>query len=159
MVAKKDETLAGRIGPIALFVALMPLVVLAGAVVLGLYLLHRMALYGFIWLLWLPKGKDVLLVHSNSPIWNDYMTTQVLPLVEDRAVILNWSERHKWSKWSFSVHVFRSFASTKEFNPMIVVFRPFRRARVFRFWSAFKHWKHGNTEPVTQLREELMRTL
>jgi hypothetical protein len=156
---KKEESLAGRIGRIALLVALMPLIVLVGAVVLVLYLLHRAALYCFIWLLWLPKGKDVLLVQSDSPIWHDYMTTQVLPLVLDRAVVLNWSERHKWTKWSFPVHVFRSFAGTKEFNPIIVVFRPFRRARVFRFWSAFKHWKHGDTEPVTHLREKLLQIL
>jgi hypothetical protein len=101
----------------------------------------------------------VLLVFSDSPIWHDYMTTQVVPLVHNRAVILNWSERHKWSKWSFSVHVFRSFDGTNEFNPMVAVFRPFRRARLFRFWSAFKDWKRGDTEPVARLREELSQSL
>lgn len=142
-----------------LFMIISLLAILLAPVVIVLYWLHRMALYGLIWLLWLPRGKDVLLVYSDSTIWYDYMTTQVVPFVQNRAVILNWSERRKWSKWSFPVHVFRSFGGTNEFNPMVAVFRPFRRVRMFRFWAAFKEWKHGDTEPVTRLREDLLQSL
>jgi hypothetical protein len=158
-MVRENESATRRIAVMALVVVLLPIIIPFAAVVLVLYWLHKMALYGLIWLLWLPKGKDVLLVLSDSPIWHDYMTTQVVPLVQTRAVILNWSERHKWSKWSFSVHVFRSFGGTNEFNPMVAVFRPFRRARLFRFWSAFKDWKRGDTEPVARLREELSQSL
>ena len=87
------------------------------------------------------------------------MLTQILPLVKDRAVILNWSERSKWSRWSFRVHVFRSFCGYREFNPLVIIFRPFRRARRFRFWRAFKEWKHGNQQAVSKLREELEATI
>ena len=158
-MAREKESPTRRIALTALIVVLMPIIIPFAAVVLVLYWLHRVALYGLIWLLWLPRGKDVLLVHSDSPIWHDYMTTQVVPLVQNRAVILNWSQRHKWSKWSFSVHVFHSFGGTNEFNPMVAIFRPFRRARMFRFWSAFKDWKRGDAEPVTRLREDLLQSL
>lgn len=158
-MGREKEKQTRRIAVTALIVILLPIIIPLAAVVLVLYWVHRVALYGLIWLLWLPKGKDVLLVHSDSPIWHDYMRTQVIPLVQNRAVILNWSERQKWSKWSFSVHVFRSFGGTNEFNPMVALFRPFRRARLFRFWSAFKDWKRGDTEPVTRLREELSQSL
>lgn len=66
----------------------LPLIVIA----LLLFTLHRLALYLLVWMLWVPNGEDTLLVYSDSPIWHDYMTEHVLPLVKDRAIILNWSE-------------------------------------------------------------------
>jgi hypothetical protein len=87
------------------------------------------------------------------------MREQVLPMVQERAVVLNWSERSKWRKWSFPAHVLRSFGGGQEFNPMVVLFQPFRRAQTFRFWLAFKHWKRGDTEPVERLRSELLINL
>jgi hypothetical protein len=112
-----------------------------------------------VWLLWLPQGKDVLFVYSESPTWHEYMTTQILPLVQKRAIVLNWSERGKWTRWSFRVHVFHCFGGVHEFNPLVVLFRPFRRARAFRFWLPFKDWKRGYKEPVARLREELFSVL
>jgi hypothetical protein len=154
IMAREKETVTKRIGLVALLVLLLPMIILFGPVVLVLYWLHRMVLYCFIWLLWLPKGKDVLLVHSDSPIWHDYMTTQVVPLVQNRAVILNWSERHEWSKWSFPVHVFRSFAGRKEFNPMVAVFR--QNVSVLVSFQSLEARRHRT---VSRLREDLLQSL
>lgn len=117
--------------------------------------LYACALYLAIWLFWLPRGKDMLLVYSDSPIWHDYMVAEVLPLVQERAMVLNWTERNQWREWPLSVLAFRFFGGNYAFNPMVVVFRPLRRARTFRFWPAFKEWKHGDREPVEKLRREL----
>jgi hypothetical protein len=87
------------------------------------------------------------------------MTTQILPLVENRAVVLNWSERKSWKKWSLAVRVFHLFSSGNDFNPAVMLFRPFRSAESFQFFSAFKEWKHGNTKKVERQRSELMRAL
>ncbi len=120
---------------LAIFLTVLsPLIVL----VVVLYFLHQLLLYALVWLLWLPKRRDVLLVYSDSPIWHEYMTTQILPLVEDRAMILNWSERKTWPKWSLSAHVLRSIGGRREFNPLVAIFRPFRRAKVVRFYSALR---------------------
>lgn len=154
-MSRKKKSLTARIAEAAVIAVLLPIIIPLVAIVFVLYILHRLGLYVLIWLFWLSQGKDVLLVYSDSPIWHDYMTTQVLPLVQNRAVVLNWSERAKWRKWSFPVHVFRSFGGPQDFNPMVAVFRPLRPARFFRFWPAFKDWKRGYTEPVTRLREEL----
>jgi hypothetical protein len=123
------------------------------------FALYAAVLYLCIWLFWLPRGKDVLLVYSESPIWQDYMVSEVLPLVKERARVLNWSERSKWRDWSLSVLAFRFFGGRYAFNPMVVVFRPLSRARTFRFWPAFKEWKHGDREPVEKLRRELFLLL
>jgi hypothetical protein len=123
------------------------------------HVLYRTLLYLLVWALWLPKGKDVLLVYSDSPIWHEYMTTQVLPLVEERAVVLNWSERKQWSHWSLAAALFHHFGGAGDFNPLVVLFKPLRRPNIYRFWSAFKDWKRGYKEPVERLPQELVASL
>jgi hypothetical protein len=158
-MTKQKQRFWRGIGNKLLLLILLPIVLPLALLALVLYVLHRMALYMLIWVLWLPRGKNVLLVYSDSPIWHEYMLTEVIPLVKERAIVLNWSERSKWPWWSFRVHVFHWFAGDREFNPLVVLFRPFRRAVVLRFWSAFKQWKRGDTEPVERLRQELLSAL
>lgn len=155
---------AGTIWPLnVLLVMLAPILVpliifflLALAIVVPLsYLL----VYGSIWSSWLTRGKDILFIYSDSPIWRDYMLSEILPLVENRAVILNWSERNSWNRWSLRVLAFKLFAGQKAFNPLIVIFRPFRSAQKFRFWPAFHEWKQGNKRAVEELKQEVTRAL
>jgi hypothetical protein len=96
-------------------------------------------------------------VLSDSPVWRGYMSAEIVPLVRGRGVILNWSERKKWRRWSLAAHVFHIFGGRREFNPL--VFRPLRRAEVLRFWQAFKNWKHGNTGPLERDRQRLLTAL
>jgi hypothetical protein len=138
---------------------LLPLVLPLALVAIVLHLLYRMVLYLLVWAVWLPKGKDILLVYSNSAIWQEYMETQVLPLVQERAIILNWSERRQWPKWSLGVAVFTHFGGEREYNPLVALFRPARRVRLFRFWPAFKDWKQGYRAPVERLRQDLLSAL
>jgi hypothetical protein len=136
-VTRQKLPLIKRVFGAVLIVFLLPLILPLVLVSLTLWYLHRIVLYLLVWLLWLPRGIDILFVYSDSPIWRDYMTVQLLPLVHERAVVLNWSERGKWSRLSFRVQVFRSFGGGSDFNPLIVLFRPWRPARVLRFWRAF----------------------
>jgi hypothetical protein len=99
------------------------------------------------------------LVYSDSPIWHDYMTSRLLPMLQERAVVLNWSERKTWSRWSLAVAVFNHFGSGREFNPMVILFRPLRTARIVRYWGAFKDWKRGHEEPVEKLTRDLLAAL
>jgi hypothetical protein len=134
----------------------LPLLLPLGVLTLAVWVLQRLLLYLLVWILWVPKGKDILFVYSDSPIWREYMLENILPLVEQRAVVMNWSARKQWKKWSLSLRVFRSFGGGRDFNPLVVVFRPFKTAEVFRFWSAFKDWKRGYTEPVERTRNDLL---
>jgi hypothetical protein len=158
-MSRQGETLVRKVLDGALVVLILTVALPLALVTIGLALLYRGALYLLVWLLWLPKGKDILFVYSDSPIWHEYMTTEILPLVERRAVVLNWSERSKWPLWSIGVSVFHRFGGVRDFNPLVVLFRPLRRAETFRFWSAFKDWKRGYREPVERLRQELLLAL
>jgi hypothetical protein len=140
-------------------VLLLPIILPLAIVGLVLHFLNKAAVYLLVWMLWLPRGKDVLYVSSDSPIWKEYMEDEVFPLVAERAIVLSWSARSEWSKWSFAVRVFRTFGRGRDFNPMVVLFRPFRSARVFRFLPAFQERKHGNGASVEQLRRDLTQAL
>jgi hypothetical protein len=112
------------------------------------HFLNKVVVYLLVWVWWLPKGKDVLFVPSDSPIWKEYRETEVFPFVAEIAIVLSWSAHSKWPKWSFAVRVFRTFGRGRNFNLMVVLFRPFRRARIFRFLPAFQERKHGNSASV-----------
>ena len=143
---------------IALLIVLSPLIV----VIVALYVLARVTsgamLHLMVWTFWLPRGQDVLFVYSDSPVWHDYIEAEILPTIRRRAVVLNWSERKGWP-FGLARAVFRHFGGTQEFNPLAVVFRPLRRAAVFRFWEPFRDWKHGRGERLRQLQTDLFRTL
>src|SRR5690242_15386659 len=68
------------------------------AALMVLILLYCSALYLAIWTWWLPRGKNVLIVYSNSPIWHDYMAEKIIAPLQSRAVVLNWSERKQWRR-------------------------------------------------------------
>ena len=111
-----------------------------------------------VWARWLPRRTDTLVVYSNSPIWQAYFEGQVIPRLGDRAVLLNWSERRQW-RWSLPVLLFRCLAPRREFNPIVMVFRPFRWPLIFRFYEAFRAFMHGRPEQVEQTRRDLFRAL
>lgn len=158
-MARQKESFKVKMARAAFFVPLLallfPVLVLYGIS----YWMYRITLYLLIWFWWSRSGKDVLLIYSNSPIWHEYMTTQILPLVQERAVVLNWSERKSWQKRSLAVRVFNIFKGGRDFNPMVILFRPFRTAKSFRFFNSFKAWKHGDPKRVEQLRSELIQAL
>jgi hypothetical protein len=154
-MSRQKTSVGGKLGNAVLIILILPIALPLALVAFALHFLLRAVLYLLVWLLWIPKGKDVLFVYSDSPIWREYMTSHVLPLVRERAVVLNWSERSKWSSWSLKVSVFRAFGGGREFNPMVVKFQLFRKAKILRYWSAFQDWKRGYTEPVESLNKQL----
>ena len=142
-----------------------PLVVLIVVLALPLILLvlavqafFPATLYCAIWVLWCARGRDVLFVSSESPVWGPYLGEHLLPRLGERAVVLNWSEREKW-RFSLARTAFYHFGGQREFNPMAVVFRPFRRARIFRFWGPFRAWKHGDARALREVEQAFLEAI
>ena len=162
-MGREKQGLWDELPSIVTVVLALPFVLLLGLplalAAAALHFLHTMVVYILVWVLWLPKGKNVLVVYSDSPVWHDYMSVAVLPLVQERAVVLNWSRRKKWPRLSLATQAFRIFGGHREFNPIVVVFRPLNRAVVFRLWPAFKDWKRGRRESLERLRRRLLEAL
>ena len=146
---------SGAVVGVCLLVLLSPLLILVAVV---LYVLSGFVLYVAIWLGWCARGRHVLLVYSDSPIWHEYIENEILPRLEGRAVILNWSERKQWKK-SLAVLAFKRFGGWRAFNPLAVVFRPFQFAKVFRFFEPFQDFKHGDPGKVEKMKTELFEAL
>lgn len=143
------------------FALLAPLIVLVVPVAVIAFLLYAAAsavLYLLIWLLWCTRGKDVLFVYSDSPIWREYLESEVLPKIAQRAVVLNWSKRKRW-KASLARFAFTHFDGYREFNPLGIVFRPGCRAQGFPYWQPFRDFKHGREEPLQKIELKFFHEL
>ena len=143
---------------IALGVALAPLLLVLAIVAVLAYAIFTVCLHLAIWTWWCQRGRDVLFVYSDSPIWRGYIDERILPLLGARAVVLNWSERRRWRP-SLSRMAFHHFGGSREFNPLAVVFRPFRRTRTFRFWQPFKQFKHGRPDALRSMEDALFKSM
>jgi hypothetical protein len=137
-----------------LLIVLLPLVVVAGV----LWLMAAVLLQVVVWLTWCSRGRYVLVVYSDSPIWQEYFEQNVLPAVGNRGAVLNWSERKRWP-YSLSVALFRLFGGTRQFNPLAIVFQPLAWPRRFRFYGPFQAFKHGRPDEVDEMRRELLQVL
>ena len=135
-------------------IVLIPFVVVVGV----LWLMAAAVLQLVVWLTWCRRGRYVLVVYSNSPIWQEYFEQHVIPAVGRRGVVLNWSERRQWS-YSLPVALFKLFAGTREFNPLAIVFQPLAWPRRFRFYRPFQAFKHGRPQEVEEMRSDLLEML
>ncbi len=133
-----------KILEIFLVISLLPLLVPLVLFHVATRLLHGVALNVLVWVCWCTRGTHFLLVYSDSPVWHDYMEENIIPRLPNSTIILNWSQHRTWRWYSLPVMVVRYFGGTREFNPMVVAFLPFRWAKTFRFWQAFKDYKHDN---------------
>jgi len=140
---------------VALVLLLLPLI----SLLIATYLLYAIVLQLVIWLCWCTRGVNVLLVYSDSPNWHDYIETHIIPKLPTTTVALNWSERRNWRSLSLPVMAFRLFGGSREFNPMVVVFLPFRWAKTFRFWQPFRDYKHGKNATLEQMENKLFEHL
>jgi hypothetical protein len=137
-----------------LVIALLPIIL---ATVL-IYFSWGLILSIAIWTLWGLRGNRTLFVYSNSPIWSEYIEQEIIPHIQGKAVILNWSERKTW-KPSLAVWAFHYFGGRRNFNPMAIVFRPFRLHGTFRFYDAFQDYKRGRFESLIKLKVDFFNAI
>jgi hypothetical protein len=146
--------------PIAL-VLLSPLILAVLVLALPVaicYFIYGACLHILIWLWWNPRGRDVLFIYSDSPLWHDHVEQNVLPALGSRVIVLNWSDHKRWH-FSLSTMAFNYFSTRAEFNPMAIVFRPMRLARIFRFWRPFKDYKRGRPEALKRMEEDFFQSI
>lgn len=123
----------------------VPLLVLLLPFVIGILFFrgfYTIILYLLVWTCWLPRGRDLLVVYSDSPHWKNYFEEEILPHVQERAVVMNWSERRNWiERMSLGPSVFRHLGGDRDFNPIAIRFRPFRIHRTYRFKGPIGKWR------------------
>jgi hypothetical protein len=138
---------------VALFIPLAPVLLVVVVLWLVFFLVSTVWLHIAIWFWWCIRGRDILFVYSDSPVWHDYIEQHVLPYLGERAFVLNCSQRRGW-RLSLARMAVHHFGGWRAFNPLAVVFRPFRRTRTFRFWQPFRDFKHGHPEALHRMEGE-----
>jgi len=144
---------------ILIVILLLPLLIPIAFLALTTWLVHGVLLNVLVWICWCTRGTNLLLVYSDSPVWHDYIEENLIPRLPESTIVLNWSQRRTWRWYSLPVMVLRYFGGTREFNPMIVAFRPFRWATTFRFFQAFKDYKHGKQQTLVSMERDLFAYL
>lgn len=142
----------------------LPLII----IVVAIFVLPLLAVHGIwiflrgVWLnyrfrsRWNSKGKHILFIYSESPNWQNYIETNIVPLIEDKSVFLNWSKRSEWNIITpFEAKMFFYWCGDSEFNPMAIVFAPNWKVKTIRFHKAFKDHKHGNNNLLKEKEAEL----
>ena len=103
------------------------------------------------------QGKFIIFVYSDSPHWKSYIEQNILPQVQEHAIILNWSERSQWDRSSWIVQAFHHWGGQREFNPIAIVYFSLADVRVFRFFKAFHELKRGKSGTLDKVESELVQ--
>lgn len=176
--SRRRERLKGELlGPILLIVFSPFILILFVFVILPMWsftIVRRLLLGLAVQDHWHPKGKYALFVYSDNPTWKDYIETNILPRIADNTVVMNWSKRHEWD-WDRKPLELRLYLAwtavsrypgkgylkhgASEYNPLAIVFVPWWKPKVLKFWKPFKDYKHGKETLLKQVEEELFDTL
>jgi hypothetical protein len=145
----------GIVIPVALLLFAIPILL-----ILPLYgiahTIYRLVLLFRVWSKWCRQGKYVLAIYSDSRTWKEYFENEVFPLLGERSVILNLSDRNNWHS-KLASNVFNFYKGEKAFCPMVIVFNPWRPSKVFRYWVPFKKFKHGSPSAVHFLTQHMLK--
>ena len=123
------------------------------------WLLASLALHLALLVLWLPRGRRVLFVYSDSPRWKPYLDEHVVPRLPKSAVVLNWSERARWSPFDLGVCLFKMWSGAREYNPIAMVVRPWGGPKIYRFFDAFESVARGDAAPLKAVERDLLTAI
>ena len=102
-------------------------------------------------------GRDLLIVYSESPHWQEYIDSRWLTKWRDRAVTLNrsapdWQQQPQAALW-------RRLAGRTEHTPVAIVVPLHGRPRIIRFFTAFRDYKHGKATTLHERERDLEQAL
>jgi hypothetical protein len=151
---RKNRPLTNIVGLATVFL-IFPL----GVAFIAAWVVATVALHLALCLAWLPRGRRVLFVYSDSPRWKPYLDEHVVPRLPKTAVVLNWSERARWSPFQLGVWLFQMWSGARDYNPVAIVVRPLASPKVFRFFGAFEEQRRGRPEPLREVETALLSEL
>lgn len=141
------------IGFLALFI--LPALLVGFLIVYG----HKLLLYVAVWLGWCWRGTRVFVVYPRNTPAQDRFEKELLPSLPGSAIVVDPADRQRWNGFSLTSQVFNNFLGNFEPTPAVIVFRPFQRARVYRFHAAYELYGQGDPGAAQALESELLGSL
>ena len=149
-----------RIGHLVGFILFSGFLVVISPLLLIVYLLY-FARSMVLFVLWQcrhgGKGREFLVVYSDSPKWANFFSVQVLPLLGSRDVIVNISSTPSWkAARTLERSAHQHWAGTVEHTPIVLYFPRFGRVKSVRFYQAFLlHARQGDASKLNAKISEL----
>ena len=157
-----QTTISQALSKLLVAVVVIPLIILLIPVVifwLTAKLFLKLVVLICIWAVWGVKGKDLLVIYSDSPYWKEYFENGLLPQIESRSYSLNLSTRAKMQTYNLQILAFDLFKYEKDYNPMVVLFPFLRWPRRYQYYQAFKEFKHGKENALTKVENQVFEAL
>ncbi len=89
------------------------------------------------------------MVYSNSPKWAAFFSEEVVPHVQDQAVVVDISKDPFWkSLRSLERRVHLHWGGRVEHTPIVIHFRRAWRVDTVRFFEAFQQMHRGDSSAV-----------
>ena len=110
---------------------------------------------------WFPKGKNVLFVYSNRKIWKDYFETNLIPKIQNKSIIINWSNRHQngWDKNSLEAKALNAFRPSYNFYPLVIVFDTQKAVKVFPLYDSFLKKIKSNSKEYQDIESQILKLI
>ncbi|MFB3884454.1 MAG: hypothetical protein ACE144_04445 [Thermodesulfobacteriota bacterium] len=119
---------------------------------------YRFGLKMGFWIRHGRKGKFILFVYSDSSNWKEYIETKILPRIETRSIVLNWSKRREWgTRMSFETKLFNQWAGSGEFAPTGIIFPLIGKVKVIRLWQPNQYGK-SKKDGISKEAEKVLFT-
>jgi hypothetical protein len=119
--------------------------------------LYHLLLCVTAWSVLSKRGKDIIVV-SNGRL-DDAFENEIIPLIENRALFLNYEERSSWPRLSLPVLLFHAFGPAPipasflpRCLPAVILVRKFRFPSQFSFGPPRYGQNHKTTEPSVVTR-------
>jgi hypothetical protein len=151
---RKNRPLTNIVGLATVFLIFPLGVAFIAAWVVAMLLLHLALCVA-----WLPRGRRVLFVTSDDPKWKPHLDAHVVPRLPKSTVVLDWSERARWSPLSLGVWLFQMWSGPRDYNPIVIVVRPLGSPKVFRFFEALEENARGRPSSLERVSASLFEAL
>ncbi len=109
---------------------------------------------------WISNGKNVLVVYSESKIWKEYFEKKLIPQIENTAVILNWSLRHKSrdNEKTLALEVLKFFRK-QWYYPVAFIFGNNADIQIFDFHESYIKMIKSGTGEYKKMEEDFLQKI
>lgn len=110
---------------------------------------------------WFPIGKHSFFLYSNSKKWRKYFEQNLIPKIQNKAIICNWSTRHErgWKNNPLEARVLRFFCPNGYSCPVAIVFLPSGAIKTFEFYTPYIKMLKSQNQDYKNLEKEFLDLL
>lgn len=95
------------------------------------------------------KNKNTFFLYSSSKKWENYFEEKLIPQIQDKAIIINWSTRHtdNWNGHPIAKEIFSLYRPRPYLYPSAIIFHPNGSVSKFSFYLPYiKMLKSGRKD-------------